>query len=133
MIVPSVTLETTEFNFTDPRLTIVSDVVPEFYDIAENDALTRSDGASLVPYIVTVPDIVHHADVHDGNDVIQGGDGDDTIFGDSSTFVSPFQEGLKEIDYALRDVTDQLLSVQRSLFHLSLDFDLAEHTLVDDR
>ena len=129
VIVPDVTLETSQFDFADPVLTIVSDVVPSFFAAANNDALRRDDGSLLMPYMATVPDSIHHADALAGNDIIVGQDGADLIFGDDATFRAPLTSQYSEIRDAMEDVTEQLLDVQNRLIHQSQDFDLAEHTI----
>ncbi len=130
VVVPDVLLETSGFDFVDPALTIVSNVVPDFYETAHNDSLRRTDGSLLVPYLATVPDAVHHADAQAGNDTIDGQDGDDLIFGDDASFRAPLASQYKEIRKALDDVTGELVQAQQWLAHLSLDYDLLEHTLL---
>ena len=130
VIVPSVSLKTLETTFWDPTLTLVSDVVPEFFEIAENDALSRStDGASIVPFISVVTDTLHHADMLPGYDTINGGAGDDLIFGDDVLISSLLETDFNELDEAIRDASAEIHAVIDHLYHLSLDFDLAEHTI----
>jgi Ca2+-binding RTX toxin-like protein len=130
VVVPDVALETGGFNLADPMLTIVPDVVPALFESARNDSLQRADGSSLVPYVVTVPDAVHHADALAGNDPIDGQGGDDLIFGDDASFRSPLTSRYNGIRKAIDDVTNELDEVQHSLVHLSQDYDLAEHTVL---
>jgi len=129
VVVPPVSLDTEGLDFTDPALTVVTNVVPQFFDLAENDALARTDGASVVAFVSLVPDIVHHVDALPGNDTIAGGGGADLIFGDNVRVDSVMPEGFEEIDKARRDVVDSLLPIAHGLHHLSQDFDLVEHTI----
>lgn len=130
VVVPDVQLETGGFDFVDSTLTIVSDLVPVFNEIANNDSLRRTDGALLVPYLATIPDAVHHVDVLAGNDTINGQEGDDLIFGDDASFRATFTSQYNEIRRALDDVTGELVQAQQWLAHLSLDYDLVEHTIL---
>ncbi len=113
-----------------PTIEFVSDVVPEFQALAENSALARTDGASVVPYITIVPDVVHHTDVLQGNETIDGGSGDDLIFGDNASFSAPMHTGVSCIDDAREDVSLQLADMLRHLRQIAVDFDVFENTLL---
>ena len=129
MIVPALSLQTEELTFWDPMLTLGPNVVPAFFQTAQQDALSRQDGAFIVPFISVVPDTVHHADVLPGNDIIEGGGGADLIFADDLVVSSTLETDFKEIEDAIGDARAEIHSVLDHLYHLSLDFDLAEHTL----
>jgi Ca2+-binding RTX toxin-like protein len=134
LIVPVATVYPEELNFALPGLSGVSvmpNVVEAFRTVGVQDALPRTDGTVLVPYLAIVPDVVHHLDVLPGNDTIYGGPGDDLIVGDHATIFAPLLTGLKEIEDGIADVLGELFAVMHDLHHLSLDFDLAEHVLDD--
>jgi len=130
VIVPAISIRPEEFTFGAPGVTYVSDVVPMFEELANNDALMRRDGAAVIPYLSVVPDIVHHVDVLPGNDIVDGGDGADLIFGDDARVFSSLLTGMKEIDDAVEALTDELFGVLHSLHHMALDYDLAEHNIL---
>jgi len=119
-----------ELTFFMPHIEFVSDVVPEFQALAENSALARIDGTSVVPYITVVADVVNHTDMLSGNETIDGGEGDDLIFGDNANFYAPLYTGLKRIDDALEDVSDQLVDTLHHLRHVASDYDIFEHTVL---
>lgn len=66
---------------------ILPNVFQDFVDAANIAPLTQSDGTQLHPYLSLVPDIVNHVDILSGNDAIDGGDGNDIIFGDKGTSI----------------------------------------------
>ncbi len=131
VIVSPVTLRPGEFDLTSPDLTLLPGVVESFSQTAADDALTRTDGAAIVPFVAIVPDIVHHVDMLPGNDTIGGGSGDDLIIGDTLTVSAPLFTDLSEIEEATADVKSELAALLHILHYLALDYDLAEHIVGD--
>lgn len=72
---------------------------------------------------------MHHVDLQPGNDIIDGGDGADTIFGDDAVFYSPLVTGLTEIEKASQELTFEMNAILHALHHFALDYDLFEHTM----
>jgi Ca2+-binding RTX toxin-like protein len=126
VIVPDAEIVPQELSLTKPMLDVVTDVAPELQAIATNDALVRTDGTSIVPFVSIVTDIGHHVDVLPGNDTINGGGGNDEIFGDNLKGFAPRHDTFKRIDDARDDVNDAFESVLERLRTLALDFAMAE-------
>ena len=131
VIVPNMTIQPQELNTLPPQINFVPDL--GFADLASNDTLKRNDGAVMVPLISFVPDIVHHADALPGNDVIDGGAGGDTIFGDDAVVNAPVFSGLAAINTATEDVRRSIFLALGGLHQLSLDYGVLEHTAFERR
>ena len=136
VIVPALTILPEAVTARAPVLTHVSETVEAFERWSNDDALKRTDGAAMSAYVALVPDVIHSADALPGNDFIDGGAGDDFIVGDDFSAYSPLFPGLDKIDEALDRLNQWSDKLEHGLHHLSIDFDLAEHTMgagwVDD-
>ena len=132
LIVPSVAMNPIGSAVLAPSIDLVPEFIGLFHDLAVNDALARTDGTIAVPFISITPDAVHNADVLPGNDMIDGGDGDDLIFGDDGQVMAPLETGLKDIDRALDSLDSIFHNIQRQLFEVSYGVDLVEHTILGE-
>ncbi|MGB8170672.1 MAG: PKD domain-containing protein, partial [Chthoniobacteraceae bacterium] len=127
VIVPSITMQPLEFGSTLPRLNLVSNQA--FGDLAAADGLRRTDGATTMPLLSFVPDVINHADALPGNDIIDGGAGADTIYADDFAITLPLFTGLAAVDSALADVQSAVVAVNSALHALSLDYELLQHLI----
>ena len=89
-----------EFGFSAPDYPLTGDPVPTLRDLVSQN-IPRTDGTTLTPYVTFVPNVLN-TDALPGNDSINGGDGDDLIFGDNAQFLSPIVTGLDAVDTAMR-------------------------------
>ena len=129
VIVPALTILPEALTTRAPVLTQVPETVEVFERWAHDDALQRVDGAAMSAYVALVPDVIHSLEALPGNDLIEGGVGDDFIVGDDLTAYSPLFPGLDTIDAALTGLGAWTGKLQHLLHHLSIDFDLAEQTI----
>ena len=130
VVVPEIAVTPQNLSLTKPISDVFTDVSPELQVIATDDSLSTTDGRFLVPYVSLVPDIARHADVLAGSDTIDGGAGDDSIYGDNlHAFALPHTRHTR-LDVADTNVRKRLEDVDESLRRLVHDFDLVEAGLL---
>ena len=127
VVVPWVELSGHEAELYGPDLTHFSDANSAFYDQAVNDRLEYADGTQLEVYLSVVPDVIRHTDGLSGNDTLEGGSGQDLIFGDDAQMGSELLSGVKDVEEARQDLREALGDVVDHLYILSVDFDLLTH------
>ena len=139
VIIPPITLYpeelhlVTPFILSLPLVTALHETALNFADFLGSEALTRTtDGAAIVPYISIVPDIANHLGMLSGNDEIDGGNGDDIIFGDNTKIYSEILTGLKEIEEAQDDVWVAFNYVMEGFHNLALDYDYFVHEVLGE-
>ena len=131
VIVPEIAVTPQDLSLTKPLSDVVTGASPELQAVALNDSLARTDGTNLVPYISIIPDVGRHEGVLAGNDTIDGGSGDDNIYGDNLRAFSEPQSIQARVDVAAGNVTKRLEDVDEALARLVQDFDLVEAGLLD--
>ncbi|NQV45079.1 MAG: hypothetical protein HQ501_09265, partial [Rhodospirillales bacterium] len=129
VVVPDAHLLPSSFTTHAPQLDLLHDVAGELQDLAQNDKLTRTDGMALNVYASVVPDVVHGSDALPGNDTLNGGAGDDTIFGDDGQIFALAETGQHVIDHELAGLSTSILGMLDGLDGLSFAQDAVEHAL----
>jgi len=122
VIVPNLALQPLGITTTLPQISLVPNIA--FGDLAAADTLQRNDGSVTLPMISFVPDLIHGVDALPGNDVINGGSGADTIYGDDVAFSAPLFNGISALNEAEKEFRDILINILGGLHALSLDHDL---------
>ena len=84
VVVPAVNLLPGALSAGAPRIELYPSMAGVASDIAGSDPIRRADGAVLTVYASMVPSLYGSNGVLAGNDIINGGAGNDTIYGDNS-------------------------------------------------
>ncbi len=132
LVMPWMTMNPMSSSVVTPGINLVPEHIGMFHDLSVDDALMRTDGTVSVPLASFTPDIAHNADALYGNDTIDGGDGDDLIFGDNGRVMAPLETGLKVIDDTLGSIAHTFERIQSQLLDLSYGVDLVEHTVLGE-
>jgi Ca2+-binding RTX toxin-like protein len=96
-------------------------------DASLGDDLRRSDGTPLPVTLGLTPNALHHNDRLAGNDVIDGGKGDDIIFGDYLS-VRELRSGLPGLISVAQRLATGLSQLLAGVSQLALDYDVQEAT-----
>ena len=88
VVVPAATLLPQALNATAPRIDIYPVMSGPISALSGAGPLQKQDGTSLTVYASVMPNLVDTHRVLYGNDTIDGGAGDDTIYGDDSQMFS---------------------------------------------
>ena len=126
VIVPEIEMTPQDLSLTKPFSDQITDVSPELQAIATDDALPTTDGRSLVPYVSMVPQIGGHADVLAGNDTIDGGTGNDEIYGDNLRAFAQWHKIQPQLNLAEANVQKRLSDVDDVVRELTLNLNMAE-------
>ena len=95
----------------------------DFTSLLGIDNLAYSDGTEGRVFAAVTTDVVHHQNILDGNDVIDGGAGDDQIYADRASFYAPMVTGFHEITEAREEVMQAINDMKSALGTLSIDFE----------
>ena len=98
LVVPAINLVPSALTPNSPQLELFQPGAGALYDLQQNTGLARADGSELAVYASVVTDIVHGGDALYGNDTIDGGNGNDTVFGDDGAIFAPIETGFATID-----------------------------------
>ena len=88
VVVPAATLLPQALNATAPRIEIYPTMSGTISALSGAGPLQKQDGTGLTVYASVMPNLVDTRRVLFGNDVIEGGAGDDVIYGDDSQMFS---------------------------------------------
>ncbi|MGF3026370.1 hypothetical protein ACQVP2_26550, partial [Methylobacterium aquaticum] len=112
VVVPAANLMPQVLNGSAPHITVYPNLAGALGEIAGAGPIRRNDGTALTVYASVVPNLVDTHGVLPGNDVIEGGAGDDTIYGDDVQISSLDVTRLSALNGQIDAVT---LSMQRLL------------------
>ena len=105
----------------DSGVALIPDIVRDTFGHLSSEAIERPDGSSLVNYTQLVSDAINHSSVSSGQDSIQGGSGNDLLFGDNLTAIVPAITSYPSLQSATDDLTAAMTAVNRELSYLSMD------------
>jgi Ca2+-binding RTX toxin-like protein len=128
-IATPLTLRPEELTFNVPQIAEDSSVRGGLYSQAGSTTLLRPDGWQMQDFIAFTPDLLNSGSALPGNDTLDGGVGNDWIFGDDVTFRSPQNSGFQEIADTETRITTLLFAALHGLHQLSLDYRYTEATL----
>ena len=126
LVVPDFAVETVMTQATAPFMQVVPPHAIDLQHIANNDLIAATDNTFLDAFASIVPDIRHHLDSQPGNDMLDGGIGNDTLIGDNLTIRSPMETMHPAFSIALNSIVSRLVRIQAGLYHVSSMFDVIQ-------
>ncbi len=136
VVVPAVNLLPASLNANAPRIEVYPAIADATSDLTGAGTLLATDGTKLQVYVALAPSLLTVARQPTGNDVLDGGAGNDTIFGDDGAFYNLDVTGYGPLDARI-DVVSGALSHLLEAFDVftastdSLNVSLGRRSAVD--
>ncbi|SMP65938.1 Ca2+-binding protein, RTX toxin-related [Neorhodopirellula lusitana] len=129
VIVPELVAEPGELVAERPRWDRVTGVNATLSEIANQDLLVTDDDLRLSASIVLTPGFVGHTDSLQGNDTLNGNEGNDFLIGDNWIVTSDLQTGVTPIHEAIDNATGAVAGLMHAFEALALDRDVVRYEI----